>query len=552
MAEMMASFKLEDRTITHEVSLISNVLCPVAVVVTSDGSRLYVNYQCSPKPGTPGHDPIMVYDAESDLDVPLFVISGWPKTTKRMANVGGPLAVAPNNGNQLWAVGTDACARHDVYDFDGCPELDPINEAADYTARGIINIIDTRSNLLFQRIQFTAHEPGEPVKPIGAYFATFSPDGQMVAVTSGSAILFFDVATLNQVRRISGSGTAYVSKLAFSHAGDRAYVPVPDQDRIDVLEIASRSIVALPTTPSTPFGQKYDKFFEVRSPDKRAFTQRLFDFVGIGSNNFGRSFALVAGVSKYPHLPAGQRDLDAAGEDVTKLIEYLREYESFDEIVALRNEEVTEENLAYFIERYFPKQLRMSPRSRFLFAFSGHGITVKANERSKGYILTSDATSFEDTENAVPMRTLRAMFNEIVDSGFHVLVLINACYSGEFLPQPYGRGRFVSTLPGAHAIVAGGTREKTWHYPEVGSGSIFFEKILAGLNGRTEVFGRPAQDDGIVTVDELYAYLRREIPALTDGQQNPREGDLMPNGSDGGFFFFNRRRLTEAGIVPRK
>jgi hypothetical protein len=77
----------------------------------------------------------------------------------------------------------------------------------------------------------------------------------------------------------------------------------------------------------------------------------------------------------------------------------------------------------------------------------------------------------------------------------------------------------------------------------VGTGSIFFEKFFAALDGRA---GR----DGIVTVDDLVAYLRREVQISTDQQQNPLPGDLSKNGSLGGFFFFNRRPLVEQRMLP--
>jgi hypothetical protein len=135
------------------------------------------------------------------------------------------------------------------------------------------------------------------------------------------------------------------------------------------------------------------------------------------------------------------------------------------------------------------------------------------------------------------------MFQPVVDSGFHVLALINACYSGDFLKLSFGGKRFIPKYPGAHAITAGGTNELTWHDGTIGSGSVFFETLYAALDGRA---GR----DGIVTVNDLFAYLQREVQISTDQQQNPRPGDLRRGGSSGGFFFFNRSPLVERGILP--
>ncbi len=82
-----------------------------------------------------------------------------------------------------------------------------------------------------------------------------------------------------------------------------------------------------------------------------------------------------------------------------------------------------------------------------------------------------------------------------------------------------------------------------WHDPTVGSGSIFFEKLYAALDGRAT--SRP-----IVTFYDLVAYLQREVRFATDASQHPMPGDLSPHGSLGSFFFFNRRPLVEDHILP--
>ena len=56
-----------------------------------------------------------------------------------------------------------------------------------------------------------------------------------------------------------------------------------------------------------------------------------------------------------------------------KLQQYLEEYEFFEEIVVLKNQHVTTENLEYFLHSYFPSQLERFPNSRFLFALVQQG-----------------------------------------------------------------------------------------------------------------------------------------------------------------------------------
>jgi lytic murein transglycosylase len=285
---------------------------------------------------------------------------------------------------------------------------------------------------------------------------------------------------------------------------------------------------------------QYRAFFK-HFVDARSLPEKMLNVTGLTSGEYGRGFALIAGVSKYPRMAGPQGNLVPAAEDIRKLQSYLKTYEKIDEVVVLTDGEVTPENLYFFLARYFPRRLKEFPKSRFLFAYSGHGTT----ENEKGFLLTSEAANLNDTFNAIPMTTVRAMFQQVIDNGFHVLALINACYSGDFVRRSFGdRDRqFIPRYGGAHAITAGGTKELTWHNASIGTGSLFFEKFFAALDGRA---GR----GGIVTVDELAAYLRREVQISTEGNQNPLAGDLSKDGSLGGFFFFNRLPLVEAKMLP--
>lgn len=73
--------------------------------------------------------------------------------------------------------------------------------------------------------------------------------------------------------------------------------------------------------------------------DKRSITERALNVIGLSQSQVGRSFALVAGVENYPSLADGDKTLPAAGEDLRKLVEYLKEEEFFDEIAKRQGRE---------------------------------------------------------------------------------------------------------------------------------------------------------------------------------------------------------------------
>lgn len=299
--------------------------------------------------------------------------------------------------------------------------------------------------------------------------------------------------------------------------------------------------------------EQYQRFFSVYKAEDLSISERVLNLAGLTRRDVGRSFALIAGVSVY--TAECNCDIQPSAEDVRKLVEYLKTYEYFDEIIVLENEDVSIDNFHFFLESYFPERIASFPKSRFFFAYSGHGVT---GDKEQGFLLTSRARSFRDRSNMIPMLTLRAMFQGVVDSGYHVLALLNACYSGSFIKRSFGPSdqHFVQTKPGAHVITAGGSDELTWHDPMLGSGSIFFEKVFAALDERADTLpvfeesGIVKHGDGIITVDELSSYLRDEISLFTDNRQNPIPGDLDANGSKGGFVFLNRDRQVTASVAP--
>ncbi len=285
--------------------------------------------------------------------------------------------------------------------------------------------------------------------------------------------------------------------------------------------------------------------------DRRGFPERILNGVGLSGQAVGRSFALIAGVSKYPQMTDRHADLTPAAWDLANLTSYLQSHEFFDEIVVLAEEAVTVDNLSFFLTRYFPQRLEAFPKSRFLFAYSGHGMT----NNNRGYLLTHQASHLRDRLHMIPLGVVRSMFQEVIDTGHHVLALINSCYSGSFLRRSFGSKRYYRPKhPGAHAITAGGTGELTWHDANIGKGSIFFEKFFTGLDGRADILPRQPDGtygDGIVTVDELMAYLRQEVAVSTEQEQNPQAGDLSRHGSQGGLFFLDHLRQVESGVLPR-
>lgn len=189
----------------------------------------------------------------------------------------------------------------------------------------------------------------------------------------------------------------------------------------------------------------HQRFF-VHYVDQRSFWEKSLNLVGLTTSDVGRSFALIAGVTEYPNLPSQYEKLDPAKEDIRKLKNYLVNCEFFDEIVLLQNKDMNEENLKFFLQSYFPGRLKRFPKSRFLFAYSGHGFT----DGEDSYLMEYTAQSFKDKVNSINVISLRVFIDEVVKSAEasddYVLVLLNACYAGAFLKRPFGGKIFFQNM----------------------------------------------------------------------------------------------------------
>src|ERR1043166_4691266 len=93
--------------------------------------------------------------------------------------------------------------------------------------------------------------------------------------------------------------------------------------------------------PASLVPEMYREKF-VRYIDRRSMSEKALNLIGLTRNDVGRSFALIAGVSKYPNMPELEKDLPAAAADIDSLQNYLKNQEFFDEIVVLRDGDVTE------------------------------------------------------------------------------------------------------------------------------------------------------------------------------------------------------------------
>lgn len=300
---------------------------------------------------------------------------------------------------------------------------------------------------------------------------------------------------------------------------------------------------------------QYEKYF-YKYEDDISTIESALNLIDVSSRDVGYSVALIAGVWKYPQARDFNRDLNEARIDVDNLKRHFDQYEYFNEIIVLENEHVSYENLNYFLNYYIPTRVN-SPKSRFLFAYSGHGV----QDERDGYILTSKATQINEKLNRINLNVIKSHIDEVVKKAHHTLVLINSCYSGSFIPRTFGNN--VAMIPkerGAHVITAGSAGQLTYGHGNENDGSDFFEIVLDGLNKKADSTptyksesGNYIRGDGIITTDELHTFLLGEFRRKgLDDKQIPQSGDIARKQSRGSFYFLRPGVKVIKGAIVGK
>jgi DNA-binding beta-propeller fold protein YncE len=194
---------------------IPTVRCPTHLTTVPGRDLLYVAYQCGGPGGRSGHDAIDVRTASTGIAKATIV--GPP-------HVGGEVVVSPN-GAQVWASGNDACINPQ-YDGIGCPSR----------PSSIVNIFRTDDQHLVASLALPA--TGEYVAQGIAFF----PDGSR-ATLSGNALRVVDAASLRVVEQ---TPTGHYGKVAFAAQNGTAFLALPKQGDVAVLDLAPDKCLAPP------------------------------------------------------------------------------------------------------------------------------------------------------------------------------------------------------------------------------------------------------------------------------------------------------------------
>jgi len=236
-------------------------------------------------------------------------------------------------------------------------------------------------------------------------------------------------------------------------------------------------------------------------------------------------WAVVIGVNTYPSI----RRLKYAVNDAMAFYNHLVEYNQVpkENVVLLLDEEANLTRLRSALGIYLKN--KASKDDMVIIYFAGHGATERDATSPDGdglekYLLPHDVDPKELYATAMPMEEISRLFSRIRSD--RLVFIVDTCYSGAsggrtisvsdiragisdgFLDRiTGGKGKIILTASGANEVSA--------ESDELQQG-IFTHFLIKGLQGQADSDG-----DGLITVDEVYTYVSKQVPQATNQEQHP-------------------------------
>ena len=218
-------------------------------------------------------------------------------------------------------------------------------------------------------------------------------------------------------------------------------------------------------------------------------------------------WAVIVGVGRYEHM----RSLRFTDDDAYQFYAHLRSPEGgavpSEQLSVLIDEEATRVNILKAMQRTL---LRADENDVIMFYFSGHGLA--------GSFLPVDFNGYEN-------RLLHTEIKDVLErSGAkHKIVIADACYSGSLMASktPF---KEMSTIfnnewnrsRGGLALLMSSKEEEVSLEDGGLRSGVFSHYLIRGLDG-----GADTNQNGIVTIWELFNFVKREVRDYTNSAQNP-------------------------------
>jgi tetratricopeptide (TPR) repeat protein len=243
-------------------------------------------------------------------------------------------------------------------------------------------------------------------------------------------------------------------------------------------------------------------------------------------------WAIIVGISKYKDESMNLKYADRDAEELYNLLlEPLGGGFKEDHIKKLLNEEATTAEITKAL-RSFLKKAGKDDIVTLYFACHGSPDMDRPNNI---YLLTYDTDPRDISGTALPMREIDQSLKENLNAE-RVIIIADTCHSAAIGGRIGSRNacndaqainvylQEVSKAKGGVALLTSAEANESSLEDELWGGGhgVFTHFLLQGMRGDADGYGQPK--DGIVTVGELFDYVREKVRKETDNKQHPTIG----------------------------
>jgi len=240
-----------------------------------------------------------------------------------------------------------------------------------------------------------------------------------------------------------------------------------------------------------------------------------------------RKYALVIGISKYKNDLQGIPNLEYADADARSIYEFLQQPGAGgfarEDMLILTNEQATITRIRQALTSFVAKA---SASDLLLIFLAGHGAPDPSAPQNL-YVIAYDTSVGDMAETALPMSELRRYIEQNIRSK-RVILLLDTCHSaGLSTEATRDLGNNLANLylekllyqeEGRAVITSSDVNEPSRESKRWGNGhGVFTYYLLEGLKGSADT-----NRDQLVSVGELFRYVRQKVRLDTQFQQNPR------------------------------
>jgi uncharacterized caspase-like protein len=258
--------------------------------------------------------------------------------------------------------------------------------------------------------------------------------------------------------------------------------------------------------------------------------------VPLGKSNgttTGENWAIIIGISYYKD---SKLNLNYAHKDAEDLYNILMKsnggFFKEDNVVKLLNEDASYFNIRKALRNFLKKPAR---DDLVLIYFSCHG-GIDHERPLISYILPHDTDPGDISTTGLPMREIGDSIRENLLSQ-KIIIIADACHSagiGEAMTtrninSPAARiNKFLQNLAkstdGVALFTSAEANEVAFEDKKWGNGhGVFTHFLLEGIRGKADGYGG-GEKDGVISIGELFEYVRDNVKESTDNKQHPSIG----------------------------